>query len=49
VALHEEVGQQKDIYNFVRSFVNTDGAMRKWKEEDKELIINTLPERASGM
>jgi hypothetical protein len=49
VALHEEVGQQKDTYNFVHSFVNTDGAMRKWKEEDKELVINTLPERASGM
>ena len=49
VALHEESGQREDIHNFVRSFVYTDRAMRRWKEEDKELVINTLSERASGM
>ena len=49
VALHEETGQREDIYNFVRSFVYTDRAMRRWKDEDKELVINTLSERASGM
>jgi hypothetical protein len=49
VALHEESGQREDISKFVRSFVYTDKAMRRWKEEDKELVINTLSERASGM
>jgi hypothetical protein len=49
VALHEESGQRDDINKFVRSFVYTDKAMRRWKEEDKELVINTLSERASGM
>jgi hypothetical protein len=49
VALHEESGQREDIDKFVRSFVYTDKAMRRWKEEDKELVINTLSERASGM
>jgi hypothetical protein len=49
VALHEEIGQRNDISDFVRSFVYTDRAMKRWKEEDKELVINTLPERASGM
>jgi hypothetical protein len=29
--------------------VHTDSAMQRWKEEDKELVINTLTERASGM
>ena len=49
VALHEESGQREDINNYVRAFVYTDRAMRRWKEEDKELVINTLSERASGM
>jgi hypothetical protein len=49
VALHEEGGQREDISNFVRSFVYADKAMRRWKKEDKELVINTLSERASGM
>jgi len=49
VALHEESGQKEDICRYVRSFVNTDRAMRRWKDEDKELVINTLSERASGM
>jgi len=49
VALHEEIGQREDIRHYVRSFVHTDRAMRRWKEEDKELVIETLTERASGM
>jgi len=49
VSLHEESGQRDDINNFLRSFVQTDRAMRRWKEGDKELVINTLSERAGGM
>jgi hypothetical protein len=49
VALHDERGQRKDIYNYIRSFVSSDRAMRRWREEDKELVINTLSERAGGM
>ena len=49
VALHEESGQREDIDRFLRAFVHTDGAMGRWREEDKELVINTLSERASGM
>jgi len=49
VALHDESGQKEDIYNYVRSFVSTDRAMRRWREEDKELVIKTLSERAGGM
>ncbi len=49
VALHEESGQKEDINNYVRSVVHTDRAMGRWKEEDKELVINTLTERVGGM
>jgi len=49
VSLHEEHGQKEDIYRYVRSFVRGDRTMRRWREEDKELVISTLSERADGM
>jgi hypothetical protein len=49
VSLHEEVGQRGDIDSYVRSFVQRDGAMRRWRAEDKELVIEALSERANGM
>ena len=49
VSLHEEVGQKEDINRYLRSFVETDSTMRRWKDEDKELVINALSERANGM
>ena len=49
VSLHEEDGQKQDIESYVRSFVQTDAAMRRWRAEEKELVINVLSERATGM
>ena len=49
VSLHEEVGQRRDIDSYVRSFVQSDRAMRRWRAEDKELVISVLSERANGM
>ena len=49
VSLHGEVGQQKDIAHYVRSVVYSKWEMRRWKEEDKELVINTLSQKADGM
>ena len=49
VSLHEEGGQRQDIDSYVRSFVQTDAEMRRWRAEDKELVISVLSERAAGM
>jgi len=49
VSLHEEVGQKEDINNYILSFVHSNKIMRRWRDEDKELVINTLSERAGGM
>jgi len=49
VSLHDEGGQRQDIDSYVRSFVQTDSSMRRWRVEDKELVINVLSERAAGM
>ena len=49
VSIHDERGQMEDIENYIRSVVNTDPKNRKWKEEDKKLVIDVLAERADGM
>ncbi|KAH9007423.1 hypothetical protein EDB84DRAFT_1603616 [Lactarius hengduanensis] len=47
----DERGQKKDIASYVRSVVCSESSicMRKWREEDKEHVIETLSERADGM
>jgi hypothetical protein len=49
VSLHDESGQQQDIVNYVGSFVHSDQRMRRWREEDKDLVVSTLSEKADGM
>jgi hypothetical protein len=49
VSLHDEHGQQQDIADYVGSFFHSDRRMRRWREEDKDLVIRTLPEKADGM
>ena len=49
VSLHEEGGQKDDINNYIRSFVHTDRRMRRWRDEDREIVISILSERADGM
>ena len=49
ISLHEESGQKIDIVNYIKSVVESDRNMRKWRAEDKQLVINTLSERAEGM
>ena len=49
VSLHDESGQKQDIANYVWSFVRSDRRMQKWREEDQELVIRTLSEKAEGM
>jgi hypothetical protein len=49
VSLHEEGGQRADIRSYVQSFVHKDRAMRRWREEDRNLVITILSERAGGM
>ena len=51
VSLHDQTGQRKDIEDYVRSVVHSgsEQIMKRWKTEDKELVIETLSERADGM
>ncbi|KAF8494411.1 hypothetical protein F5888DRAFT_657141 [Russula emetica] len=49
VSLHEQSGQKQDIVDYVTSVVQSDAKMRRWRDEDKNLVIETLSERADGM
>jgi len=49
ISLHGESGQIQDIIEYVRSVVNTDPMMRRWKAVDKELVIDVLTNKADGM
>jgi hypothetical protein len=49
VSLHNQTGQKEDIVDYVSSVVHSDKKMRRWREEDRNLVIETLSERADGM
>ena len=51
VSLQDESGQKDDINDYIRSVVNSSPsmAMRRWRADDKNLVIETLTERADGM
>jgi hypothetical protein len=49
ISLHDEIGQKEDIIKYIRSVVRSDWSMRRWKEEDKQLVVDTLSDKADGM
>ncbi|KAH9055788.1 ankyrin repeat-containing domain protein [Lactarius deliciosus] len=48
-SLHDQPGQQKDISEYVSSVVQSDPQMKRWREDDRKLVIDTLSEKADGM
>ena len=49
IFIDEESGQMEDIENYIRSVVINDPKNRRWKAEDKQLVIDFLTARANGM
>jgi hypothetical protein len=49
ICLHDEIGQKEDIIKYIQSVVRSDRSMRRWTEEDKKLVIDTLSDKADGM
>ena len=51
ISIHDQNGQKRDINNYIRAVVyaDSDTAMGRWRDQDKELVIKTLTERADGM
>ena len=49
VPLHKQAGQNRDILDYINHFVSSDRKAKRWREEDKQLVIETLTEKARGM
>jgi hypothetical protein len=49
ISLHDESGQVEDINDYIKSVVITDPRNRRWKTEDKQLVIDFLTKMANGM
>ena len=49
ISLHDENGQKEDIIKYIHSVVRSDKRLRRWKEEDKQLVIGTLSDKVDGM
>jgi hypothetical protein len=49
ISLHDESGQKEDIIQYIKSVVHSDQSMQRWKEEDKQIVVDTLSDRVDGM
>ena len=49
MSLHNQTGQNKDIVDYINSVVQSDRKMRRWRAEDRQLVIDTLSQKAGGM
>ncbi|KAI9429252.1 hypothetical protein H4582DRAFT_2105092 [Lactarius indigo] len=49
ISLHDESGQNADIANYVSSVVYSDSRMRRWRAEERDLVVERLSAKADGM
>ena len=48
ISLQDETGQEADIIAYIKSAVDSNSVL-DWTEEDGNLVINTLSQKANGM
>ena len=49
ISLHDEDGQKQDINDYVTSVVSSDEMMKRWRDNDKTMVIEKLTAKADGM
>jgi len=49
LSLHDQLGQKRDIAEYVSAVVQSDTKMKSWREDDRKLVIEKLSEKADGM
>ncbi|KAN0141459.1 hypothetical protein V8E53_000704 [Lactarius tabidus] len=49
ISLHDETGHNAVIASYVSAVVSSDARMRRWRDEDRSLVVEGLSERADGM
>ncbi|KAI9445643.1 hypothetical protein BJY52DRAFT_1420739 [Lactarius psammicola] len=49
LSLHDESGQKQDIIDYITFVVHTDRKMKRWRDNDKNMVIGELTKKADGM
>jgi hypothetical protein len=49
ISLHDEGGQKQDINDYITSVVRSDERMKRWRDNDKTMVIEKLTAKADGM
>jgi hypothetical protein len=49
ISLHDEGRQRDDIDYYIKSVINSDRGMQRWRPQDKQHVIDVLTENAKGM
>ena len=49
ISVYDESGQKEDIIKYINTVVRSDRSMRRWKEEEKQLVVDTLSGKADGI
>ena len=49
VSLHDEDGQKQDINQYITLVVHSDGKMKKWRDAEKDMVVQKLTAKADGM
>jgi hypothetical protein len=49
ISLHDESGQKQDINDYVTYVVWSDERMKRWRDDDKSMVIEKLTAKADGM
>jgi hypothetical protein len=49
LSLHDQEGQKRDIVDYINHVIDSEAKIKRWRDEDKTLVIRTLSDRAGGM
>ena len=49
MSLHDEGGQKSDISSYINAVVQSDQKMQSWRKGDKQMVVDTLSDKADGM
>ena len=49
VSLDDQAGQKGDIVKYIESVVESDPNMQRWTPGDRQLVIDSLSQKAKGM
>ena len=49
VSLHDESGQKQDINDYITFVLRSDENMKRWRDEDRNMVIEKLTAKADGM